>query len=1035
MKVGRFFNFVILILLALTIAIPAGATPTPPEIELDPELQLSQPVEAIDQALTQVSGEVEVVVQLADAPLAVANGANAKKTGGMLNRGQQQRYTNDLNLKQNITMSQIIALGGVESGRVRIAYNALIVRIDAAQLPAVAAIPGVIAIRPVVNYELDLFETVPYIGAASVQNSGFDGSGVSVAVLDSGIDYTHYNLGGPGTTAAYDAAYGLDIYDPLNTTTDGLFPTAKVIGGYDFVGELWPTFGPRTEDPDPIDFEGHGTHVADIIAGRSNDGAHKGVAPGASLLAVKVCSAVSSSCNGVALLKGVDFALDPNMDGAMNDAVDVINMSLGSSYGQREDDLSFASANAARAGVVVVASAGNSADRPYILGSPSSTPEVISVAQTQVPSAATFPLVVNSPANIAGVYANTETLSWAPIDAGFTGDVAYVGRGCNTDPYLADPNGKVALIDRGVCAISEKVRRASDAGAIGVLIGLVAPGDAITFSNGGQCPEPADGTCKPSLVIIQSYANLIKANLSAPVNGSVTPAVVTPLVGSMVGSSSRGPSYSFNAIKPDVGAPGASLSAEVGTGIGETRFGGTSGAAPMVSGSAALLVSAYPNRSVAEIKSLLMNTAETTIYINPATQPGVLAPITRIGGGEVRVDRALGSTTAAWDAEANTGSLSFGYQPLTSSQTFTRQVRVQNYSNVNRTYNVAPSFRYADDAASGAVTVSAPSSINVPPKNSRVFNVTLTVDASKLPVWTLNGGSRGGNGALLQSVEFDGYITISDASDNIHLAWQIMPHRSAGVKTNGEQVVLNGGNGAELMLQNQGNFLDGRVETFSLTGTSPRITNPNLPGDGDNYAVIDLAAVGVRLVGSSIQFAINTFGQRAHPAYPGGFEVDIDTDLDGDVDYFIYNAELGGFAFSGQTVVYVGQVGGPAPVAYFFADADLNSGNIILTAPLAALGLTANTQFSFTILAYDNYFTGFVTDVIKNMVYTAGVPRFFLANPVFTVPAALPAGGSTAITVQAFPGGDTASPSQSGLLFLYRDGMPGREADTLSVFP
>src|SRR6185436_12943488 len=92
--------------------------------------------------------------------------------------------------------------------------------------------------------------------------------------------------------------------DPLSTTLDGLFPTAKVIGGYDFVGEAWPTFGDRSEDPDPIDFQGHGTHVADIIAGKSADGTHVGMAPGAKLLAIRVCSAVATSCNGVALKGG-----------------------------------------------------------------------------------------------------------------------------------------------------------------------------------------------------------------------------------------------------------------------------------------------------------------------------------------------------------------------------------------------------------------------------------------------------------------------------------------------------------------------------------------------------------------------------------------------------------------------------------------------------------------------------------------------------------------------------------------------------------
>src|SRR5207302_7017617 len=114
---------------------------------------------------------------------------------------------------------------------------------------------------------------------------------------------------------------------------------------------------------------GHGTHVAAIIAG-DDAGSHQGVAPGASLYAVKVCSAVSSACSGVALLQGIEFALDPNGDGDISDAVDVINMSLGSAYGQIQDDLTEASQVAAELGVVVVAAAGNDADKPYIVSSP-----------------------------------------------------------------------------------------------------------------------------------------------------------------------------------------------------------------------------------------------------------------------------------------------------------------------------------------------------------------------------------------------------------------------------------------------------------------------------------------------------------------------------------------------------------------------------------------------------------------------------------------------------------------------------------------
>ena len=159
--------------------------------------------------------------------------------------------------------------------------------VDADAIEELAADPLVRSLRPVVDYQLDLAETVPYVGATAVQNSGYDGRGVRVAVLDSGIDYTHANLGGPGTVAAYAAAYGTGSDDLLNTTRDGFFPTAKVVEGYDFVGEAWPN-GALAPDEDPIDADGHGTHVADILAGVG------GVAPGASLYALKVCSAVDS---------------------------------------------------------------------------------------------------------------------------------------------------------------------------------------------------------------------------------------------------------------------------------------------------------------------------------------------------------------------------------------------------------------------------------------------------------------------------------------------------------------------------------------------------------------------------------------------------------------------------------------------------------------------------------------------------------------------------------------------------------------------
>jgi subtilisin family serine protease len=380
---------VLAVILALTIGttvlaadISRLALPNGPVTQVAPDrlslLQAMRP-SRIDPSLAGAQGTVEVWVKLSAPSVAAANGDNAKTRGAFLSKEQRNAHKESLDRGHDDLAASARSLGGQELGRVTQAHNAIAVSIDASRLAELAARPGVVQIRPVVNYEVDLSQTVPYIGAAAAQAAGKDGSGTRVAVLDSGIDYTHRNLGGPGTPEAYAEA---------QSYPNPHFPSLKVVGGYDFVGPTWPNTD-LIEDPNPIDAGsggGHGTHVADIIGGRSADGQHKGVAPGAKLYAVKVCSSVATSCSGVALLKGVDFALDPDGDGSFH-SVDVINLSLGSGYGMKEDDLSEALGQASKAGVVVVASAGNSGDRPYIVGSPSIAPAAISVAQTQVPSA------------------------------------------------------------------------------------------------------------------------------------------------------------------------------------------------------------------------------------------------------------------------------------------------------------------------------------------------------------------------------------------------------------------------------------------------------------------------------------------------------------------------------------------------------------------------------------------------------------------------------------------------------------------------
>lgn len=982
----------------------------------------------IERSLRRAQGPVDVWVTLDQHALARARALLTETTGVARVRAMSAVRAEPASIRsamsaqrasilaQQATLSaQLSSLGATSLGSVSVAVNAIAVTVDASRLPDISKLPGVLNVQPVIHYEKHLGDTVPYIGAAAAQIAGVDGTGVVVAVLDSGIDYTHRNLGGSGNVADFAAATA----DPT-VVPAGLFPTAKVVGGYDFTGSVWPN-GPRTSDPNPIDdgpARGHGTHVADIIAGKSLDGTHKGVAPGASLLAVKVCSSVGTSCNGVAMLMGLDFALDPNGDGQLDDAADVVNLSLGSSYGQIQNTMSAATSNAVALGVVVVASAGNSADRPYITGSPSSSPGVISVAQTQVPSAGAIPLLINAPASIAGVYGNTATVPWAPIGAGVSGDVktGLQAGGTNNEACTALPagslTGKIALIDRGTCNISLKVHNAANAGATGFLLGLVAAGDAVSFSLG-------DGSnFVPTLVIQQSLASAIKTQLNAgnTVNVSISPAGQIGLAGSMVGSSSRGPSVSESYIKPEIGAPGASLSADAGSGTGQSEFGGTSGAAPMVSGAAALLLSAYPNRTPMEIKAMLMNSAETTIYTNPAVSPGVLAPITRIGAGEVRVNRALALPAVAWDEQTRSAALSYGALEAEKQTVVERTLTVKNFSASTMRFNVASSFRYANDQASGAVTVQAPTTLNVPANSTRSLKVSLLINPTKLPNWGLNGGSLGGNGAALNGPEYDGYVTLSSGATVLTVPWHVLPRKASLTSA------AMGRGGAQLALKNTGADA-GAYDMFSLLATSGEIGSA--PGAGAGIAQVDLKAFGVRLAGSNLQFAMSTHGRRAHPLYPGGFEVDIDVNGDGFADFFVYQQELTGFAATGQSAVYVQAVGSSTASAFFFTDADLNSGNVIFTVPLSALGVGAGTTLGLELYTYDNYFTGATTEYLGGMKFTPSTPRFAPAS------GSVAKGGTGAVPLQS----QVVSPANStetGVLLMYRRNA-GSESQALTL--
>lgn len=968
-------------------------------------MRLEQPlfVEGLDQrglgirvhpSLIGATGPQEVVIRLKGPAVGKlsAQDRNSRMSHKAQLQAEQAEFIQRGQAKVNLRVK----------AQTQMVLNAVFADVDAADLDALAQDPSIERIVPVANYELHLSETVPYIGARTVQNHGFDGAGVRVAVLDSGVDYTHADLGGGGTLADYEAAYGTDPADSRNTTADGLFPTAKVVNGFDFVGEEWPN-GPLAPDPDPIDFGGHGTHVADIIGGRF------GVAPGSHLYAVKVCSAVSSACSGVALIQGMEFAVDPNGDGDTEDAVDVINMSLGSDYGQPfDDDLSAAVENATALGVLTVSSAGNGADKPYVTGTPSSAPSALAVAQTQVPSAA-LQLISVAGGDFPAVFQ-----PWSvPLSATITGALQYGdGAGGNRNGCAPFPpgslDGLVVLVDRGGCNFSLKISNISQAGGVLGIIGLVAPGAPFSGGDGGDRPIDI-----PGYMISQADARAIRAAI--PTTAVVDPANQLPLIAQMVGSSSRGPQHeNTTLIKPEIGAPGASVSAVAGTGNGTAAFGGTSGASPMVAGAAAQLLQANPTLSPAEAKARLMNTGDSVIDTDPFTG---LAPITRIGGGEVRIDRAIATPVAAWDESTLQGGLSFGFVDV-SKETVNlhRSVRVRNYSDRAIELSVLPTFRYADDADSGAVTVSAPKKVKLRPRSDATLPVNLTLRGDRLPGNFMNSGSDGANPGTLTANEFDGYLLLDDGNGTaLHMPWHVLPRKAANVVA---RPVLQFNGGIDQVALTNNGMGTAQVDGFALIAVSPNL--PEGPFGGQSPTP-DIRAVGINTFPvpagfCSAQpsfiwaFAVNTWERQQH-LLPVSHLVFLDIDQDGTDDYAVLNRDLAGFQGGalnaigdGRQVTVALNLATGAASAFFFTEHATNTGNTVLLVCGEQVGLTGTDMLTTTVgmdvFAQDFYYGG-PGDLIENLAVTP------LGEQYVPLTEDVPAGSIGTVQVQdygAFPG-------------------------------
>jgi subtilisin family serine protease len=377
---GAFFSSALAITAALRLP---GWTPVQAAAPRCDRVQVL--VELVDPPVAEVAppsraAAGERVAALAPAPPELLRGPGvAAPADGEPGPGAGPAALARLRVRQTQLAGRIQALGGrVFDGYQRL-FDGLWVTVPRSALAELRALPGVKTVHHVGYARLENIASVPFIGAPQVWNGLKDqGEGIRIAIIDTGIDYTHLNFGGPGTRAAYAANNGLRI-EP------GSFPTAKVIGGYDFAGDNYhpdpsdPDGTPPLPDPDPLDQQGHGSHVAGTAAGFGVAGKiGAGVAPRALLYACKVFGTDPYTPDPV-VLAGMERAVDPDGDGDLSDHADIINLSLADDYGFPGDPLSAASDRAVAIGVIVVAAAGNAGNRPYVTGTPATADRAISV--------------------------------------------------------------------------------------------------------------------------------------------------------------------------------------------------------------------------------------------------------------------------------------------------------------------------------------------------------------------------------------------------------------------------------------------------------------------------------------------------------------------------------------------------------------------------------------------------------------------------------------------------------------------------------
>lgn len=940
------------------------------------------------------NGRVGVVVELAGPPAAEVWARHVREAGGdatlgALGADAEARLAADTRAQIRLAEGEQQSLLGALSAsgidatvvfRTQRVLNAIALEVDESDISGLEALPGVTAVHPLVLHTLGNSTSAPWIGAPAVWSGlGGTGKGVRIGVIDSGIDYLHRDFGGSGS-------YAGQVYD------DNVVPwTAKVVGGADLVGDEYDgSSSTARPDGDPMDCSdnGHGTHVAGSAAGYGVTSAGQtyagpwvaldpagfrigpGAAPEAQLYAIRVFGCGGSTAMTIA---GLEWASDPNHDGNLADRLDVVNLSLGSPYGGADPSGERAIDTLVSLGSVVVIAAGNEGDLYFIVGSPSSADNALSVASCADDGVVGARLRIETPANLAGeVPSTTAQFGTPPSVAGVTAAVAAAlpADGCGAITNADEVAGRIALVDRGTCNFTVKVKNAQVAGAAAVIVADNRLGPLVSM--GGDDTS----ITIPSVFISQPDG----ATLRGALPGGVTATLRSlGLAATVASSSSRGPRGGDLALKPEITAPGVAItSARVMSGTDGTAASGTSMATPHVAGVAAVLRQLHPAWSAAELKAAIMGTAVPELPV-PAQATTPVHGAGRVGAG--RVDAAAAATAtlvACDDLTPGRVALSFGPVEAVDVTRVRRSVRVTSKATTAQALTLS----YEPLVSVPGVTVELPegTSLTVPAGGVATFPVELVVEAAAVHALRDPGAAASQDGmARHYLVEESGHVVLAATGGSrvrvpLHAVIRPASALALDVPPTG-LIVGTTATTTELAFSGSALGVPDTDPTSAVAMVSPLElvwTNPATPPSRDRFGVIRWLGVTSDapqrggMADATLVFGVAVHGPWSTPR-DVTIAIDIDADRNGTTDWRLTTTDYGAFVSSGQDEPWASDVfgaelasqGASAPSVFVVQDrlppgtgvmSVFGTEVMILAVPVAAIGLGASsTQLDFRV--------------------------------------------------------------------------------------